>query len=74
MEERFTELDNMIESMTELERKFVMWQLLKRYKDSISMPEHLDTIEDYRKERVNRDLLVSCNSLIDMLFWELWGK
>lgn len=51
MEERFTELDNMIESMTELERKFVMWQLLKRYKDSISMPEHLDTIEDYRKRK-----------------------
>lgn len=74
MEERFTELDNMIESMPELERKFVMWQLLKKYKELINIPEHLDTIEDYRKEKVNRELLVSCNSLIDMLFWELWGK
>lgn len=74
MEERFTELDNMIDQMPEFERKFVMWQLLKKYKESINIPEHLDIVEDFRKEKVNRELLVSCNSLIDMLFWELWGK
>ena len=74
MEERFTELDNMIDQMPEFERKFVMWQLLKKYKESINIPEHLDIVENFRKEKVNRELLVSCNSLIDMLFWELWGK
>lgn len=59
--------------MPEFERKFVMWQLLKKYKESINIPEHLNIVEDFRKEKVNRELLVSCNSLIDMLFWELCG-
>lgn len=59
--------------MPEFERKFVMWQLLKKYKESINIPEHLDIVEDFRKEKVNRELLVSCNSLIDMLFLELCG-
>lgn len=71
-EEKFIELDDEIESWSDDEKNFVLWQLLKYYENKLDIPEKIETIEDYRKEKVNHDLLVSCNVLIDMLGFELW--
>ena len=71
-EQRFHELDAEIEKLSEDEKNFVLWLLLREYAAKIEIPEHIDTIEDYRKEKVNHNLLVDCNELIDMLGFELW--
>lgn len=71
-EEKFIELDDEIESWSDDEKNFILWQLLKYYGNKLDIPEKIETIEDYRKEKVNHDLLVSCNELIDMLGFELW--
>lgn len=71
-ESRFHELDNQIEAMPAEEQSFMLWQLLKRYADRIEIPERCNTIEDYRKYKVNHDLLVCCNELIDELLFELF--
>lgn len=69
---RFCELDNQIETLTVDEQNFMLWQLLKKYADRIEIPERCESIEDYRKYKVNHDLLVDCNELIDMLLFELF--
>lgn len=71
-EKRFRELDDQIEAMSSEEQTFMLWQLLKKYADRIEVPERCDTIEDYRKYKVNHDLLVDCNELIDELVFELF--
>ena len=71
-ETRFHQLDAQIESLTVDEQNFVLWLLLRKYAERIDIPEQLNTIEDYRKEKVNRSLYVGCNELIDMLNYELW--
>ena len=42
------------------------------YADRLEIPEQCNTVEDYRKEKVNHGLWVDCNELIDMLNFELW--
>lgn len=71
-EQRFHELDAEIEKLSEDEKNFVLWLLLREYADKLEIPEEINTIEDYRKEKVNHNLLVDCNELIDMLGFELW--
>ena len=71
-ETRFHQLDAQIESLTTDEKNFILWLLLREYADRLDIPEQLNTIEDYRKEKINRSLYVDCNELIDMLNYELW--
>ena len=71
-EKRFCELDTEIEKWSDDEKNFVLWLLLKDYANRLDIPEQLNTIEDYRKEKVNHGLWVDCNELIDMLNYELW--
>jgi hypothetical protein len=71
-ETRFHQLDAQIESLTADEKNFILWLLLREYANRLDIPEQLNTIEDYRKEKVNRSLYVDCNELIDMLNYELW--
>ena len=71
-EQRFCELDMEIENWSDDEKHFVLWQLLKDYGNKLDIPEQCNTIEDYRKEKVNHGLWVCCNELIDMLKFELW--
>lgn len=71
-EKRFRELDNQIETLTVDEQNFMLWQLLKKYADRLEIPERCETLEDYRKYKVNHDLLVDCNELIDELLFELF--
>ena len=71
-EKRFCELDDEIESWSDDEKHFVLWQLLKDYGNKLDIPEQCNTIEDYRKEKVNHGLWVCCNELVDMLNYELW--
>lgn len=71
-EKRFHELDDMVEKLSVDEQNFILWLLLRKYADRLDIPEQLNTIEDYRKEKVNRSLYVDCNELIDMLNYELW--
>ena len=46
--------------------------LFKWYGNQLEFPDDIETIENYRKTKVNHDLLVDCNELIDMLNFELW--
>ena len=71
-EQRFKDICEELEAWTDDERHFALWLLLRNYSDKLEIPKQLDTIEDYRKEKVNRGLLVDCNELIDMLSFELW--
>jgi hypothetical protein len=71
-EERFCELDTEIENWTVDEQNFALWRLLRVYADRLEIPEQCNTVEDYRKEKVNHGLWVDCNELIDMLNFELW--
>ncbi len=71
-EERFVKLDDEIETWSDDEKNFVLWQLLKYYGNKLDIPEKIETIEDYRKEKVNHGLWVSCTELINMLSFELW--
>lgn len=72
-EKRFNELDDQVEAMPAEERIFVLWLLLRKYADTLEIPEYCETIEDYRKEKINHRLWVACNKLEDMLAFELWG-
>lgn len=72
-EQRFIELDDQIEAMSSDEQNFMLHQLLRKYAERIEIPEHCDTIEEYRKQKVNHDLLVDCNEIMDMVAFELWG-
>lgn len=72
-EQRFIELDNQVEAMSTDEQNFMLNQLLRKYAERIEIPEHCDTIEDYRKQKVNCDLFVDCTEIMDMLAFELWG-
>lgn len=69
---RFCELDTEVNNLTVEEQNFVLWLLLKKYADRLDIPEEVNTIEDYRKEKVNHGLWVDCGELIDMLNFELW--
>ena len=71
-EKRFCELDTEVEKWSDDEKNFVLWLLLKDYANRLDIPEQLNTIEDYRKEKVNHGLWVACNELVDMLNYELW--
>lgn len=71
-EQRFRELDAEVEKLSADEKNFVLWLLLREYAGKLEIPEEINTIEDYRKERFNHGLLVDCNELIDMLDFELW--
>ena len=71
-EKRFCELDTEVEKWSDDEKNFVLWLLLKDYANRLDIPEELNTIEDYRKEKVNHGLWVDCNELVDMLNYELW--
>lgn len=71
-EKRFDELDDQIETLSVDEQNFMLWQLLKRYVDRLEIPKRVETIEEYRKYKVNHDLLVDCNELIDALLFELF--
>ena len=71
-EKRFHELDDYIENLSVDEQNFVLWLLLRKYECKLDIPEKINSIEDYRKEKVNRELYVSCEKLIDMLEYELW--
>ena len=71
-EKRFHGLDAEIEKLSADEKNFVLWLLLREYAANIDIPKEINTIEDYRKERFNHNLLVDCNELIDMLNFELW--
>ena len=71
-EKRFCDLDTQVEKWSDDEKNFVLWLLLKDYANRLDIPEELNTIEDYRKEKVNHGLWVDCNELIDMLNYELW--
>lgn len=68
----FEKLDEQVENMTETEQNFMLWQLLKKYADRLEIPKKCETIDDYRKEKLNQRLLAACNDLEDMLCWELW--
>lgn len=71
-EKRFHELDAELEKLSTYEKNFILWLLLREYQAKLDVPEHLDTIEDYRKYIVNHGLYVDCNNVIEMLGWELW--
>lgn len=71
-EKRFVKLDDKIETWSDDEKNFVLWQLLKYYGNKLDIPEKIETIKDYRKEKVNHDLWVNCTELINMLSFELW--
>lgn len=71
-EKRFCELDDQIEALSVDEQNFMLWQLLKKCADRIEIPEQCETIEDYRKEKVNHGLWMACNELVDALNFELW--
>ena len=73
-EHRFHELDAEIENWSEDEKHFALWLLLRDVHDARGkeIPETIDTIDDYRKERFNHGLCVDCNELIDILAFELW--
>lgn len=73
-EQRFHEIDNKINKMSSEEKHFALWLLLKEYSEENAkhIPERIDTIEDYRKEKFYHDLYVNCNELINILNFELW--
>ena len=72
IEERLRIIDDEIQKLSEYEKHFVLWLLLREYQDKLDVPEHMDSIEDYRKYIVNHGLYVDCNAIIDVLGWELW--
>lgn len=72
-EERFNELDKMVDGMEMEEKSFVLWLLLREYSEKIDIPERIDTKEDYIKERFYNGIFVSCNHIIELLGYELWG-
>lgn len=71
-EKRFCELDMEIEKWSDDEKHFVLWQLLKDYANKLDIPEHANTLENYRMKTFNHKLLVNCSELIDILNFELW--
>ena len=76
MENRENVYDKIAEEigmLSDEQKYFALWLLLKDYGNKLDIPEQCITIEDYRKEKINRGLLVSCNELIDMLNWQLWA-
>ena len=62
-EQRFHELDAEIENWSKDEKCFALWLLLRDFHDAIGkeIPETIETIDDYRKERFNHELCVDCN-------------
>lgn len=71
-EENFRRLDEEIEKWSDDERKFVLWQLLKKYRDGLKLSENLNTVGDYSKMFLTTRLNTDCYELIDMLNFELW--
>ena len=71
-EKRFCELDTEIESWSEDEKNFVLWQLLKDCADRLEFPKEVNTKEDFYKERYNQRLWNDCKELVDMLEFALW--
>lgn len=66
-EERFKKICEELEKLSDDEKRFSLWLLLRDYADKLDIPKETNTIEDYRKQKVNHDLYVDCNELIDML-------
>lgn len=71
-EENFRKLDEEIEKWSDDEIKFVLWQLLKKYRDGLKPPENLNTVGDYSEMFLKTRLNTDCYELIDMLNYELW--
>lgn len=71
-EQRFHELDDMVESWSVDEQNFVLWLLLRKYAERIDIPEHANTLDEYRIATCMHNTLVACNEVIDILNYELW--
>jgi hypothetical protein len=71
-EEKFKKICEGLDNLSDDEKRFALWLLLRDYGDKLDIPKEINTIEDFRKERFNRGLLVDCNELIDILSYELW--
>lgn len=73
-EQNFNEIAEKLESLSNDEKHFILWLLLREYSEENvkEIPERSDTIEDYRKENFYHNLCVECNDLIDVLRFELW--
>lgn len=72
VQEHFNELSEKVEQLSDTDKKFVLWLLLREYQANINVREHVDTVAQYREFVFNRNLHVSCNEIIEMLSFELW--
>ena len=71
-EERFKKICEELETWSDDERHFALWLLLRDYAGKLDIPREVKTIEECYKYKINHDLYVDCNELIDMLNFELW--
>lgn len=72
VQKHFNELANKLDELSDTDKNFVLWLLLREYQEKIDIPKHTDTLEEYRKFVFNHNLSVSCNEIIEMLSYELW--
>lgn len=70
--EKFRELDEMLDKLSDDEKNFALSLLLAWYKRNIEFSQQLETVQDYAIDSLKRRLDRSCDELIEMLWWELW--
>ena len=72
-DEIFNQIDKDIDELTNREKTFALWLLLREYVNRIEIPEHPNTVDEYKEYIVNRDLYGQTKILIELLSYELWG-
>ena len=71
-EEKFCLIGDEIDKLSVDEQNFVLWLLLRKYAERIDIPEHANTLDEYRIATCMHNTLVACNEVIDILNYELW--
>ena len=71
-EEMFKAIDTELQKLSEDEKHFIMWLLLREYEAGIEFPKTLETKQDFAVNRLAEKVRNACNEVIEMLEWELW--
>lgn len=73
-EKKCMDIANIIDGMSDEEKKFELWYLLREYHDNeLKIPENSSTVDEYKEMVFKRDLNVAVNHIIEILGYELWG-
>ena len=72
-EEKYSKLINELDALSNLEKKYALWYLLKEYYDNeCKNIENPETLLENIKNNVNNKTKENIKKILDMLYCDIW--